>query len=107
MRPKVIKGILYIPAPEIDKERGIYADGMIQINKTHPDYDYWYNLLPHKKKKSLSNIPTGVTGEALKVKGKIEKYIFEEGEKVYVLDDSWIHKNPFKDPPKGSKKIGK
>lgn len=43
MKPFIKEGILYIPM--IVQGDNIIGDAFLPINKDHPDYDYWYQLV--------------------------------------------------------------
>ena len=41
-------GILYMPMVAYSED-GTIGDGMIPIDKKHPDYDYWLGMAKNKK----------------------------------------------------------
>ena len=49
MKSIIIDNILYIPMRAESEDGNVIGDGMVLIDKDHPDYEYWLRIAKQSK----------------------------------------------------------
>ncbi len=50
MKPILRDGMLYVPMRAESEDGKVIGDGMIPIDKNHPDYEHWLEIAKEQEK---------------------------------------------------------